>query len=188
MSEKQLISNSGNALRCNPLVSIIIPAYNAEDTIERTIASVLSQTYNHIEVVVVNDGSADNTANCVISRFGKDPRVRLINQTNQGVSVARNLGIQEATGEYIAFLDSDDYLERDFVSALIYLIARSNSDIAFCSYTLVNEKGAAIKSVIPEIDEGVVRHGESVLISIFDGSMNICTGSALYRKVICPQK
>jgi len=162
-------------------VSVIIPAFNAENTIERTIGSTLSQTYKNIEVVVVNDGSIDSTANCVISKFGEDPRVRLINQTNRGVSVART-GIQESTGEYIIFLDSDDYLERDFASALVSLITSSNSDIAFCGYRSIDENETVLAFMVPRIDEGEVRNGECVLLSIFEGSMNIWTGSAIYRK------
>nr|HPJ81990.1 glycosyltransferase [Saccharofermentans sp.] len=80
-------------------VSIIIPAYNAENTIESTISSALSQTYSNIEVVVVNDGSIDTTENVLISKFGNDSRVRVITQMNQGVSVARNTGIEQSAGE-----------------------------------------------------------------------------------------
>jgi len=167
---------------------VIVPAFNAEKTIERTIHSVLSQSYSNIEVVVINDGSSDNTAGCVKSLCEKDLRVHLINQTNQGVSVARNTGIEQSAGEYIVFLDSDDYLENSFVSTLVSLISKSNSDIAFCAYRWVDENDAILKSVIPNIEEGVVRHGESVLISIFDGSMNIWTGSALYRKDFIEQR
>lgn len=169
-------------------VSIIIPAYNAENTIESTISSALSQTYSNIEVVVVNDGSIDTTENVLISKFGNDSRVRVITQMNQGVSVARNTGIEQSAGEYIVFLDSDDYLENSFVSTLVSLISKSNSDIAFCAYRWVDENDAILKSVIPNIEEGVVRHGESVLISIFDGSMNIWTGSAIYRKDFIEQR
>ena len=159
MSEKQLITNSGDPLGWNPLVSVIIPAYNAENTIESTMSSALSQTYSNIEVVVVNDGSIDNTENVLISKFGNDSRVRVITQINQGVSVARNTGIEQSSGEYIVFLDSDDYLENSFVSTLISLISKSNSDIAFCAYRWVDENDAILKSVIPNIEEGVVRRG-----------------------------
>jgi len=159
MNEKQVRVNSGNALANIPLISIIIPAYNAESTIESTISSALSQTYSNIEVVVVNDGSIDTTENVLISKFGNDSRVRVITQMNQGVSVARNTGIEQSAGEYIVFLDSDDYLENSFVSTLVSLISKSNSDIAFCAYRWVDENDAILKSVIPNIKEGVVRRG-----------------------------
>lgn len=188
MSEKRLITNSGNPLGWNPLVSVIIPAYNAENTIESTMSSALSQTYSNIEVVVVNDGSIDNTENVLISKFENDSRVRVITQNNQGVSVARNTGIEQSTGEYIVFLDSDDYLENDFVSKLVSLITSSNSDIAFCGYRSIDENETVLAFMVPKIDEGEVRNGECVLLSIFEGSMNIWTGSAIYRKNFIEQR
>lgn len=91
-----------------PSVTVVIPAYNASSFIEETIASVLSQTFTNFEVLVVDDGSTDDTA-AIIDRISQqDKRVQLISQSNQGVSVARNHGLQAAQGELIAFLDSDD--------------------------------------------------------------------------------
>ncbi len=96
----------------NSLVSVVIPAYNAEQTIERTVRSVLSQNYRPIEIVVVNDGSTDATSavlNDIISESGDEQiSIRLINQTNSGVSKARNVGMEASRGEFIALLDSDD--------------------------------------------------------------------------------
>ena len=89
-----------------PLVSIIMPAYNAEKTILESIESVLRQTYRNWELIVVNDGSKDSTSAVVLAI--RDERVRLIEQENAGVANARNNGINNSTGEYIAFLDSDD--------------------------------------------------------------------------------
>ncbi len=90
------------------LVSVIIPAYNAETYIEEALASVLSQTYAHVEVLVVDDGSLDRTAEIVESVAEQDRRVRLLRSSNQGVAAARNLGIEHSVGEYIAPLDADD--------------------------------------------------------------------------------
>jgi glycosyltransferase involved in cell wall biosynthesis len=91
-----------------PLVSVIIPAYNAEHLIERTLMSVLNQTYRHLEVWVVDDGSGDRTPDIVRQFAERDPRVRLLQQANEGVAAARNLGIQNAQGEFIAPIDADD--------------------------------------------------------------------------------
>ena len=90
------------------LISVIIPAYNAQKTIYRCLESILNQTYRNIEVIVVNDGSSDDTEN--ICRQFEDERVRIVNQKNQGVSQARNTGIVLAQGKYICFVDSDDYV------------------------------------------------------------------------------
>ncbi|ACK72613.1 glycosyl transferase family 2 [Gloeothece citriformis PCC 7424] len=91
-----------------PLVSVIIPAYNAEKFIERTLRSVLSQTYQNIEVLVIDDGSQDKTAEIVQTIANQDQRVILLRQANSGVAAARNLGIQNAKGEFIAPIDADD--------------------------------------------------------------------------------
>ena len=91
-----------------PLVSVIVPAYNAEAYIAHTLNSVLSQTYNNIEVIVVDDGSNDETANIVESIIQSDDRVTLLQQPNSGVAAARNLAIQKSRGEYIAPIDADD--------------------------------------------------------------------------------
>ncbi|MGL6284411.1 MAG: glycosyltransferase family 2 protein, partial [Microcoleaceae cyanobacterium] len=91
-----------------PLVSVIIPAYNAENFIARTLESVISQTYQNIEVLVINDGSQDQTVNIIESFAQKDSRIILLEQTNSGVAIARNLGITQAKGELIAPIDADD--------------------------------------------------------------------------------
>jgi glycosyltransferase involved in cell wall biosynthesis len=90
------------------LVSVIIPAYNASVTIERTLRSVLAQTYGHLEIIVVDDGSIDDTAAIVARISREDPRIILLQQPNQGVATARNVGIDHARGEFIAPLDADD--------------------------------------------------------------------------------
>ena len=92
----------------NPLVSIVIPAYNASKFIEETIESVKRQKYQNWELIVVNDGSKDNTEDIVSKYVLNDSRIRLINTKNNGVSQARNRGIFETSGQYVAFLDADD--------------------------------------------------------------------------------
>lgn len=91
-----------------PLVSVIIPAYNAESFIEETLKSVLAQTYPAIEVLVIDDGSQDRTPEIVAGMAERDPRVVLVKQSNAGVAAARNLGIDQSKGEFIAPIDADD--------------------------------------------------------------------------------
>src|SRR3954453_10527365 len=103
------ISTSSQAdVSMTGLVSVIIPAYNAGATVERTISSVLNQTYSSIEVLVVDDGSTDNTAVLVQRMADADPRIKLLQKPNGGVALARNFGIAHAAGEFIAPLDADD--------------------------------------------------------------------------------
>lgn len=94
------------------LISVVMPAYNAEKTIEKAIQSVIMQTYSNIEVIVIDDGSQDETVNLAASYAQKDHRIKVVqNQSNKGVALARNRGVEEAKGEWIAFLDSDDRWE-----------------------------------------------------------------------------
>ena len=107
------------------LVSIIIPAHNCEKYIADAINSCINQNYSNIEIIVVNDGSTDSTQ-VIVEGFLYDPRVKLINQENQGVSTARNVGINNSSGKYITFLDSDDTLAPDTI--------RKNIDLFLCRY------------------------------------------------------
>lgn len=97
-----------------PLFSIIIPVYNSQKTIKRTLLSVLNQTFSNYEIVVVNDGSTDSSLK-VMEEFSRYSQVTLINQINAGVSAARNSGLQQASGEYVLFLDADDWVDDDFL-------------------------------------------------------------------------
>lgn len=104
------------------MISVVIPLYNKEQSIERTIQSVLNQSYQDYELVVVNDGSADKSLDVVERLVILDSRIRVISQANAGVSVARNMGIMEAKGEYVAFLDGDDIWDKDFLKEMVRLI------------------------------------------------------------------
>lgn len=102
------------------VVSIIIPAYNVESYITRTIESCINQTYKKVEILVIDDGSLDNTSKVIQEYMLKDDRIKYFYQENLGVSNARNKGILHANGKYIVFLDSDDWLEKDTIEYLIY--------------------------------------------------------------------
>lgn len=103
-----------------PLISVVIPLYNKESTIRKTIETVLSQTYKKFEVIIVNDGSKDDSVR-VVSTYS-DKRIRLVSQDNAGVSAARNRGVREARGEYIAFLDADDHIAPNHLEEMVSLI------------------------------------------------------------------
>lgn len=109
-------------------ISVIIPTYNACKYISQCLENVLNQTYKHLEIIVVNDGSTDNTA-----EIAKRYPVLLINQPNQGVSVARNTGLEAATGEYLHFMDVDDILSIDFYEKMLESITLVDADMACCN-------------------------------------------------------
>ena len=105
-----------------PFISIIIPVYRVEKYLRACVDSVLAQTYKNLEIILVDDGSPDNCGQICEEYAAKDGRVRVIHQTNQGVAAARNSGLEIATGEYIGFVDSDDYIDSDMYEYLYGLI------------------------------------------------------------------
>lgn len=114
------------------LLSVIIPVYNVEKYIRRTVDSILNQTYTNIELILVDDGSTDNSLDVCLS-YKKDPRVQVFTKENGGQSTARNLGLDNCSGDYIAFMDSDDYIESTMYEKLIKLLEDTNSDITSCA-------------------------------------------------------
>lgn len=120
----------------NRTISVVIPLYNKAASIEKTMQTVLLQTFRHIEVIVVNDGSTDNSLEVVKSM--KDERIKVINKENGGVSSARNRGILEASADYIVFLDADDYWEPDYLEEMYKLILDfPDASIYGCAYDWV---------------------------------------------------
>ncbi len=117
-----------------PKISIIVPIYNAEKYMKKCIDSILNQTLNDIEVILVNDGSSDNSATIADNYAKNDLRVRVIHQKNSGPSVARNNGIKLATGKYIGFVDSDDYIENNMYERLFNIANHNQVQLAMCNY------------------------------------------------------
>lgn len=127
------------------LISIIMPVYNAERTLKKSIDSVLAQSCENWELIAVNDGSKDLSLQILEEYSALDKRIKVFNQANSGPGATRNLAISQATGEYIAFLDSDDWWEKDFIEKINQKIESDNSDVIF--YNLIREKesGETIK-------------------------------------------
>lgn len=140
----------------NDLISVIIPAYNSEKYIEKCIESVLSQTYQNIEVIVVNDGSTDTTG----YKVAKYKNVILLNKENGGLCSARNYGVKFARGKYIAFLDSDDFFEKDFIFELYKKTSGRKDELVMCDF-LVNGKKESEKYTYMEVE------GRSKIMSLF---------------------
>ncbi|SFT14223.1 Glycosyltransferase involved in cell wall bisynthesis [Zhouia amylolytica] len=113
----------------NPLVSIIIPVYNAELYLERCLNSVINQTYENLEILLINDGSTDNSKNICTSFKKKDNRIRLINQVNGGSSIARNTGLDQAQGEIISFIDSDDHIDLKMITIMVDLLLTHDLEV-----------------------------------------------------------
>ncbi len=117
-----------------PLISIIIPAYNAEKYIDRCLKSIYEQTYSQWECIVINDGSTDRTDEHITLWAQRDNRIRLISQINKGMGQARNRGISLATGKYLTFVDSDDWIEPDYVEEMLMAALKNNAEICKCNF------------------------------------------------------
>lgn len=135
----------------NDLITVMIPAYNAQMYIGRCIESLINQTYQNIEILIVNDGSKDNTKSICEEFSQKDSRVRLINQENGGEGAARNTGLREARGKYLSFVDADDYVKEDFVEKLHSNLMSNDAGLSICGFTelkeetVINETAGSIK-------------------------------------------
>ena len=130
-------------------VSIIIPVYNNERFIGKCMETVIQQSYSDIEIIVINDGSTDKSGKIVEEFAQKDSRVRLINQENKGVSAARNRGIVEATGEYITFVDGDDYIAREYIYNLVRCATDNHAQMVISGVTMVDTEQKVLKEIIP---------------------------------------
>ena len=123
------------------LISVIIPVYKVEKYIERCITSVKKQSYFNIEIILVDDGSPDNCGIICDKYAETDSRIKVIHKKNGGLSDARNAGLDIATGQYICFIDSDDYIEKDTLKDMYNNIVMTRADITICNYYTVDSEG-----------------------------------------------
>ena len=126
------------------LISIIVPVYKAEKYLKRCVDSLRNQTYTNLEIILVDDGSPDNSGKMCDTFAQEDSRIKVIHKENGGQSDARNVGIKNATGKYIGFIDSDDYIEKDMYEVLYNEIIQKDADISVVSNAMVRENGERI--------------------------------------------
>lgn len=123
------------------LISVIVPAYNAEKSLYRSLDSIILQTYKNLDIIVIDDGSKDNTGKIADIYAQNDQRVRVFHVNNGGEAKSRNIGITEAKGEFIAFCDADDYMHPEMLEFMYNSVINDKSDIAVCSFNYVDENG-----------------------------------------------
>ena len=133
------------------MISIIIPVYNVYSYLEECIESICDQTYTDLEIILVDDGSTDNSGDICDKYEKKDSRIKVIHQENQGLSAARNTGIEAADGEFLMFVDSDDRIHPMMIQALYSAISHNKADIAICSHRTIQETKAT-ESGFPKIE------------------------------------
>lgn len=136
-------------MKNEPLVTVVIPIYNTEPYIDRCIESVIRQTYRLLEILLVDDGSTDNCPRICEDYATRDPRIRVIHKKNEGLGMARNTGIDQATGAYICFFDSDDYVEPDTIEVCVAVAVEQQADEVIFGYSDVTASGATVRTHIP---------------------------------------
>lgn len=164
----------------NELVSIITPCYNGAKYISETIDSVLCQTYTDWEMIIINDGSKDNSAEVISTYVERDSRIKLINQKNGGSANARNHGIRVANGRYIALLDADDMWENNFLEEQLRFMKEKNALCVYSSYKRIDENSKEILK--PVICKKQVTY-KQMLITDFIGCLTGLYDTSVYGKV-----
>lgn len=141
------------------MISIIVPIYKVEEYLPRCIESILNQTYQDFELILVDDGSPDLSGDICDVYAETDPRIKVIHQENSGISDARNIGLSKATGDYISFIDSDDWVHPEFLQQLLYTIEKYDADIAECGKILTPEYIEPEKLSFDEAEETDTENG-----------------------------
>lgn len=165
------------------MVSVIIPVYNGEKYIGRCLDSLLAQSYTDFEVITIDDGSADGSLAICQSYEQKDSRFRAIHQENQGVSAARNAGVDAATGEYIAFVDADDYILPDYLERLVADAQAHGADIACCDFVEILSEGLTSPNNPRVLRERLVQDPSSLFDDIIraEEGYSACVWAKLIR-------
>ena len=144
------------------LISVIVPVYKVEKYLEKCVKSIINQTYTNLEIILVDDGSPD-VCGALCDEFAKnDSRIKVIHKANGGLSSARNTGLENATGKYIAFVDSDDFISEDYCEILYNMLIETNSDVSAVSYLRFKEDEADLKRNRSE-SETIIYENEDVV-------------------------
>ena len=162
------------------LVSIIVPVYNVEQWLPRCVDSLIAQTYKNLEIILVDDGSADNSGKICDEYAEKDDRIVVIHKDNGGLSSARNAGLEVAKGNYISFVDSDDWVSLLFIENLYVALKENNCEISECNYV----KTSGIDCQNDEFQPGIVVASSEVAVNsvIDDGVFSVIVCNKLYKK------
>lgn len=164
----------------NGLISVIVPVYNVEAYLDRCVQSIVDQTYRNLEIILVDDGSPDRCGAMCDAWAEKDSRVRVIHKVNGGLSDARNTGLAAATGEYIGFVDSDDYIRADMLGLLLEHLQKNDAQIAACGVALVDETGTK-KGTLTRAGACVLEKQEAMRAVIEESWLKQPVWNKLYR-------
>lgn len=169
--------------KTNELISVIVPVYNVSKYLRKCIDSILSQTYTNLEIILINDGSTDNCHEICDYYAGMDKRIKVIHKKNGGLSSARNCGLQIATGEYIGFVDSDDYINPSMYELLYCNLISSSADLSMCGYYHTYTDNEISNS--NKINKIIVTDAKGALEILLKGKLStIMAWNKLYKKDI----
>lgn len=165
-------------------ISVIMPVYNVENYISKSIQSLVNQSFKDFELILVNDETKDKSIDIALDILkNTDVNYKIINQSNSGVSVARNNGIDNSSGEYIYFLDSDDYVEKEFLGKFYEKFKETNADIIYCDYSHVDEKGNILLESSTSVIENI-SSGKEMALKLLRDEFSIWVGSGIYKSEI----
>lgn len=166
-----------------PLISVIVPIYNVEKYLDRCIESIVNQTYSNLEIILVDDGSPDNCPRICDDWAEKDNRIKVVHKENGGLSDARNAGLLIATGEFVSFIDSDDFIEFHFYEILLLMLNKTHADIAACGFLRFSDQNA-IKERIDTANVVVLNTEEALIEIINYGLVKQVVWNKLYKKSV----
>lgn len=172
-----------------PLISVIIPVYNAEKYLRRCLDSVVAQTYRNLEIICVDDGSVDESGKICDQYAVRDARIKVIHQENQGLSAARNRGLDLAEGEYIAFVDSDDYILEDMHKKMLDKLLNYNVDLCMCQWQYEFSDGRQVvkrKNIAPTIygRKTSLEFARFLYMGNYENGVAVAAWNKLYRRAL----
>lgn len=164
-----------------PLISIVIPIYNVEEFLKTCLSKVCVQTYTNVEILLIDDGSTDACPSICDEYAQLDNRITVVHKKNGGLSDARNVGIEISKGEYITFIDSDDFISEDYIEYLYSLIREANADISVCQVQMVTEDGSLIKTKASSKNMVVRGTKNCVHAFLYDNTIDTTAWRKLYK-------
>ncbi len=159
------------------MISVIVPIYKVEPYLQQCVDSILNQTYSDLEILLIDDGSPDRCGEICDEYAKKDKRIRVFHTENRGLSAARNLGIQESTGSFLGFVDSDDWLDNDMYEVLLDRIVDTQADISGCGFYTELSTNPKTSNLEETIYSGVESE-----IALLDGKVSNYVWNKLYRR------
>lgn len=164
----------------NIIISVVVPVYNVEKYVRKCIQSILDQTFKNFELILVDDGSTDNSGKICDEFLKKDKRISVIHKKNGGLSDARNVGIDNSTGEYITFIDSDDFIEKNYLQIHYDLIKKYDSNLVISSYTNFNE-GTEPNEVLLNINSDIISKEDCYKKMFLQDTIDVSATAKLYK-------